>query len=169
MRVLQSKTTKEKLENSKFGIREKSGKVFKYMAYGNMHHVEVLKHNETGKYKGAFVTMMEASHRAKGLRSKLNPRGKRQSIVKRNHDGEWQLLMALHINDIVSINVGEGRLFYRVQKLDLGSNRFVLRAHQASTLKDTKDELYVSISQESFDRYSLSLHQINAIGIITDD
>ena len=51
VRVLQSKTTREKLEQSKFGIQDKSGKIFKYMAYGNMHHVEVLKHNETGNIK----------------------------------------------------------------------------------------------------------------------
>ena len=139
------------------------------MAYGNMHHVEVLKHNETGKYKGAFVTMMEASHRAKGIRSKLNPRGERQAIVKRDHGSEWQFLMALHINDLVSVTINKDQIFYRVQKLDSGSNRFVLRAHQASTLKDTKDELYVSISQDNFKRYSLKIHQINAIGIIADD
>ena len=51
VRVLQSKATKEKLEQSKFGIRDKSGKIFKYMAYGNMHHVEVLQHNKTGNIK----------------------------------------------------------------------------------------------------------------------
>jgi len=167
--VLQSKTTKEKLEKSKFGIQDKSGKIFKYMSYGNMHHVEVVRHINTGKYKGVFITMMEASHRAKGIRSKLNPKGEKQAIIKMDHGSEWEFLMALHINDIVSIDGRESQLFYRVQKLDSGSNWFVLRAHQASTLKDAKDELYLSISQDNFKRYSLKTHQINAIGIIADD
>jgi len=169
VRVLQSKTTKEKLEKSKFGIQDKSGKIFKYMSYGNMHHVEVVRNINTGKYQGVFITMMEASHRAKGIRSKLNPKGEKQAIIKRDHGSEWVFLMALHINDIVSIDGGEGQFFYRVQKLDSGSNRLVLRAHQASTLQDTKDELFLSISQDNFKRYSLKTHQINAIGIITDD
>ena len=169
VRVLQSKTTREKLEQSKFGIQDKSGKIFKYMAYGNMHHVEVLQHNKTGKYKGLFVTMMEASHRAKGIRSKLNPRGEKQAIVKRDHGSEWNLLMALHINDLVSITIDEGQIFYRIQKLDSAGNRFVLRAHQASTLKDTKDELTISINEDSFNRRGLKAHQINAIGMIADD
>ena len=169
VRVLQSKATKEKLEQSKFGIRDKSGKIFKYMAYGNTHHVEVLQHNKTGKYKGAFVTMMEASHRAKGIRSKLNPEGETQAIIKRDHGSEWSFKMALHRNDIVSISSGKDRIYYRVQKLDSTNNRFVLRTNHASTLNNKKDELVISINQESFDRCSLSLHQINVIGIITDD
>ena len=167
--MLQSKTTKEKLEKSKFGIQDKSGKIFKYMSYGNMHHVEVVRNINTGKYQGVFITMMEASHRAKGIRSKLNPKGEKQAIIKRDHGSEWVFLMALHINDIVSIDGRESQLFYRVQKLDSGSNRLVLRAHQASTLQDTKDELFLSISQDNFKRYSLKTHQINAIGIIADD
>ena len=77
--------------------------------------------------------------------------------------------MALHINDLVSVTINKDQIFYRVQKLESGGNRFVLRAHQASTLKYSKDELYVSISQDSFKRYSLKEHQINAIGIIADD
>ena len=139
------------------------------MAYGNMHHVEVVQHNETGKYKGAFVTMMEASHRAKGIRSKLNPEGEAQAIVKRDHGSEWKFVMALHINDIVSIDNGEGQLFYRVQKLDSANNRFYLRAHQASTLNNKEDALAVTINQENFGRHSLKVHQINAIGIFADD
>ena len=59
------------------------------MAYGNMHHVEVVRHIDTGKYKGVFITMMEASHRAKGIRGKLNPKGEKQAIIKRDHGSEW--------------------------------------------------------------------------------
>ncbi len=89
VRVLQSKTTKIKLEQNKFGVKDKAGNVFKYMSYGNMHHVEILQHKDTGKYKGEFVTMMQASHRAKGIQSMLNPEGQKQAIVKTSH-GAWR-------------------------------------------------------------------------------
>jgi len=113
--------------------------------------------------------MMEASHRAKGIRSKLNPKGEIQAIIKRDHGSEWSFKMALHRNDIVSISSGKDQIYYRVQTLDSAANRFFLRANQASTLKNKEDALTVMINQESFERLSLKVHQINAIGIITDD
>jgi len=169
VRVLQSKTTLKKLEQNKVGIKDKSGAVFKYMSYGNMHHVEIIQHKETGKYKGEFVTMMQASHRAKGIQSKLNPEGRKQPMVKTQHDGDWRFIMALHINDLVSVNSGNGIRYYRVQKIDSGSNRFVLRSGEASTLKNKEQELYISISYESFNKYGIQKCNINAIGIISND
>lgn len=170
VRVLQSKTTKEKLENNKFGVKDQTGKVFKYLSYGNMHHVEIVQHKVTGKYKGEFVTMMQASHRAKGIQSQLNPEGGKQTIIKSDHGTDWQFVIALHINDLVSIADEQGeRAYYRVQKLDYGSNRFVLREHRASTLANKQEELYVSVNRESFERYKLQHHKINAIGIVLDD
>lgn len=61
VRILQSKTTRAKLEKSKFGVKDKQGKVFKWLAYGNLHHVEILREVASGKYEGKFVTMMEVS------------------------------------------------------------------------------------------------------------
>jgi len=170
VRVLQSKKTQKELEKSKFGIKDKSGRVFKYMSFGNMHHVEIIKNIETGKYKGEFVTMMQASHRAKGIQSKLNIEGQKQAIAKKDHGDDWQFIMALHINDLVSVGSKKNeRIFYRVQKLDSGSNRFILRKNRASTLQNKDEELYVSTNYESFKKYDLKLHKINVLGIITDD
>jgi hypothetical protein len=74
VRVLQSKikTTKKNtaediLQQTKFGVKDKSGKVFKYMSYGNNHHAEIIQNIETGKIRAEFVTMMEASNRVKGI------------------------------------------------------------------------------------------------------
>jgi hypothetical protein len=139
------------------------------MTYGNIHHIEVVQHNKTGDYKGIFVNMMEASHRAKGIQSNLNPRGERQAIIKRDHGHEWQFLMALHRRDIVSIDSGEGQKFYCVEKLSPSRNEFTLRAHQASTKNNKEEELSVRVNKESFTRHSIKVHQINAIGIIADD
>ncbi|MDC9727486.1 MAG: type II CRISPR RNA-guided endonuclease Cas9, partial [Candidatus Thioglobus sp.] len=110
VRVLQSKTNEKKLENTKFGVRDKTGKIFKYMSFGNTHHVEIIKNSKTGKIKGEFVTTMLASHRAKGINMPKQP------IIKTNHGEDWEFIMALHINDTVSIEQDDGeRVFYRVQ------------------------------------------------------
>ncbi|MEO1943006.1 MAG: type II CRISPR RNA-guided endonuclease Cas9, partial [Candidatus Thioglobus sp.] len=167
VRVLQSKTTLKKLEQNKVGIKDKSGKVFKYMSYGNMHHVEIIQHKETGKYKGEFVTMMQASHRAKGIQSNLNPNGLKQPLVKTQHGDDWQFIMALHINDLVSVVADNGeRGFYRVQKLEAPSG-LTLRLNVASTLDNKNEGLRLSIStlmMKDFKQY-----RMNSIGIITDD
>ncbi|SFV87985.1 hypothetical protein MNB_SUP05-SYMBIONT-5-462 [hydrothermal vent metagenome] len=170
VRVLQSKikitkkqTAEDVLQQTKFGVKDKSGKIFKYMSYGNTHHVEIIKNTKTEKVKGKFVTMMEASHRAKGINMPKQP------IIKVNHGDEWEFLMALHINDTVSVEQDDERVFYRVQKLDVGSKRFVLRLNTASTLSNKDEELYIGISEENFDKYQIKLHKINAIGGLIDD
>jgi CRISPR-associated endonuclease Csn1 len=128
VRVLQSKTTLKKLEQAKFGVRDRSGDIFKWMAYGNMHHVEIIQDKKTEKYQGVFVTMMEASHRAKGIKSHLNPSGWKQSIVRTDHGEEYNFTMALHINDLVSVLKNESeREFYRIQVLDKDGGRLELR------------------------------------------
>jgi len=170
VRVLQSKTTVKKLEENKVGIKDKAGNVFKYMSYGNMHHVEILQNKETSKYRGEFVTMMQASHRAKGIQSRLNLDGRKKPLVQTLHGDDWVFVMALHINDLVSrLTEGGDRMFYRVQKLDAGGKRFILREHHASTLQNKDEELYVSINLDQFTGYGLKRHQMNAIGVIADD
>ncbi len=174
VRVLQSsiRTTKNKtaeaiLSQNKFGVKDKSGNIFKWMAYGNMHHVEIIQHKETGKYQGEFVTMMQASHRARGIKSILNPEGGKQPIIKRNHSDDWKFIMALHINDLVSVlDENNNRIFYRVQVLDRDGGRLELRLHSASTLANKSEHLRKSVS--ALINMKLKKHRINAIGIIND-
>jgi CRISPR-associated endonuclease Csn1 len=159
VRVLQSKTTLAKLEKSKFGARDKQGKVFKWLAYGNLHHVEIIKHKETGSYSGQFVTMMEASHRVKGINMP------RQPIIKTDHGADYEFVMALHINDLVSVGKDGQMVFYRVQVLDSANKRISMRLHTASTLKNNIETL---LDRESTIPALMSLglrkHSINAIG-----
>jgi len=167
VRVLQSKTTLKKLEQNKVGIKDKEGNVFKYMSYGNMHHVEIIANKKTGKYKGEFVTMMQASHRAKGIQSKLNPEGRKQPLVYTQHGNEWQFVMSLHINDLVSLASTNGeRVFYRVQKLEAPSG-LTLRLNTASTLGNKNESIRSSIS--SLMHGGLLRHQMNAIGVLSGD
>jgi len=161
IKTTKNKTAKDILNQSKFGVKDKSGKVFKYMSYGNTHHVEIIQNTKTGKIKGEFVTMMQASHRAKGINIPKQP------IIKTNHGGEWEFLMALHINDTVSIEKDGGeRVFYRVQKLDV-SGGLTLRLNTASTISNKKEEIRTSISS-LFKEY-IAKHKVNAIGGLIDD
>ena len=67
VRVLQSKTSLNKLENSKFAVRDRQGKAFKWVAYGNIHHVEVVRNSQNEKVSSVFLTMMEAAKRVNEL------------------------------------------------------------------------------------------------------
>ncbi len=63
-------------------------------------------YKETGQYKSELVTMMQASHRARGIQSTFNPEGLRQAITKMDHGDKWHFVMVLHKNDLVSIGRG---------------------------------------------------------------
>ena len=173
VRVLQSPTTQTKLEQNKFGVKGKSGNVFRWMSYGNTHHVEIIKNKETGKYKGEFVTMMQASHRARGIKSALNPNGNRRPIVKKKHGDEWQFIMALHINDTVSIKKDNSeRIFYRIQQLNFANKIIQLTIHSDAhkAIKIPKNStMFIAVSSLMSDKYKLIKHRINAIGILVDD
>jgi CRISPR-associated endonuclease Csn1 len=170
VRVLQSKikTTKKQtaedvLQQTKFGVKDKSGKIFKYMSYGNTHHVEIIQNIETNKIEGKFVTMMEASHRVKGINRDKQP------IVKINHGDKWEFLMALHANDTVSIEKDNGeRIFYRVQKMGAISAKLTLRLNIASTISNKNEEVEASIST-IFEQNAIRVHRVNAIGRLMDD
>jgi CRISPR-associated endonuclease Csn1 len=158
-----NKTAEDILQQSKFGVKDKSGKIFKYMSYGNTHHVEIIRNVKTGKIKGAFVTMLEASHRVKGINLPKQP------MIKTNHGDEWEFLMALHINNTVSIGKENSeRIFYRVQKINM-TGTVTLRLNTASTLENKVEKLSIVINKENFDRYEIKLHKLNAIGGLIDD
>ena len=159
VRIRQSKTTLKKLQSTKFGARNKEGDVFKWLAYGNLHHVEIIKDIRSGKYVGIFVTMMKAHRRAKGIRQPKEP------IIREDHGEAYEFIMALHINDLVSIERAGNRTFYRLQKFITENNALTLRLHTASTLNEINETLP---SREStipaLMASKLQKHHINAIG-----
>jgi len=158
VRVLQSKTTLDKLEKHKFAVRDRQGKAFKWLAYGNLHHVEIVRDRQSEKVSGVFVTMMEAANRAKGIRIP------KQTPVQTNHGPQTEFLMALHINDLVSMMQDGERKFYRVQKLDSGINMVMFRLHTASTLDDRNQELHLTINKQLISQWNLQIEKVNAIG-----
>jgi len=158
VRVLQSKTTLNKLGNSKFAVRDRQGKAFKWVAYGNMHHLEIVQDIQNEKVSGVFVTMMEAAKRAKGI--VIN----KQPLVQTDHGAQIEFLMALHINDLVSLEVEGKRKFYRVQTLESETNRVMLRLHTASNLDNPSQKLHLTINNELLSKWHLKIEKINAIG-----
>lgn len=159
VRILQSKTTLEKLQKTKFGVRNRQGEVFKWLTYGNLHHVEILRDKASGKFYGEFVTMMEASRRAKGIGMAKQP------IVRAEHGESVEFVMALHINDMVSLDVAEKRIYYRIQVLDSPNKRLKLRLHTAATLGNEIETLPDGSSTiPALMKANLVLHQVNSIG-----
>ncbi len=162
VRMRQAATTRSKLEKSKFGIRNNEGEIFRWMAYGNIHHVEIVFDKKPKKYKGIFVTAMEAAHRARGIK------GSKRSIIQTDHGAGVIFMFALHINDLVSIEEDGQRKLYRVQKLASMSQQLQLRLHTAALIGNSNEEILKSVST-LMAAYKLQLHSINAIGKLQDD
>ena len=161
VRVWQSKTSElDKLRETKFGVRDRQGNVFKWMAYGNNHHVEIIRHRENGKYKSIFVTAMEAARRARGINGSKGP------VVQAGHGEEYEFVMALHINDIVSVMENGKKDFYRVQKIE--SERVTLRLHTAATIKNKAEGIRKSVST-LMGGYAMQKCLVNAIGKVRHD
>ena len=148
------------LKKTKFGVRDRQGKVFKWMAYGNFHHIEILRNHKSGSYRGIFVTVMGAAQRARGIN------GPKRPIVQTDHGEEYEFIMALHINDAVSVMANGRREFYRVQYIEQG--KIMLRLHTAATIKNKGEGIRKSVST-LMQEYSLEKHQVNAIGKLRND
>ena len=158
VRVLQSKTSLEDLAENKFPIRNSEGEAFKWYAYGNTHHVEILKHKtRADTYKGCFVTAMEASQRVR------KRKGERQQMYQKDHGPDWEFVMALHINDLVNISVDGAEEIYRVQKLQMISKQVTLRLHTAATI-DNKNEGITKTVNPLMKNHNMRLISVNAIG-----
>jgi CRISPR-associated endonuclease Csn1 len=158
VRIAQSKTTKDKLAKTKFPVYDRQGQVFKWLTYGNLHHVEIVRDRVNGCYQGIFVTMMEACRRARGIGME------KQAIIQADHGNDKELVMALHINDLVIANHDGIEKIYRVQKLESDSSRVTLRLHTAATLSRKEEEIRFTINKVSFEKYAFKRLQVNAIG-----
>lgn len=158
VRIAQSKTTLKKLADTKFGVKNNQGEIFKWMAYGNTHHVEVLRDIKTQKITAKFVTVMQAAQRAKGIGQAKAP------IIQRDHGADIKLLMALHINDLVNIRAGEKKGIYRVQKLGMGGNHMRLRLHKAANLNNKEEVIDFRFNHDNFEKYAPEKLHVNVLG-----
>ncbi len=172
VRVLQSKITEKKLEQSKFGVKDSQGNIFKWMPFGNIHHVEILKDKKTGDYSGVFITMMEAHRRAMtGTKSAQKKGVLFEAVIQKKHGKKLQFVMAVHKNDMVSIIKNEKQKFYRVQNLESPPNkRIILRLHTAAKVDNPSETLLHRESTiPALMKQNLQLHRTNVLGKIIDD
>lgn len=158
VRILQSKTTLEGLAKDKLGIKNERGEVFKWMTYGNMHHVEIFRHCQTGKIKPIFVNAMEAYQRVVW---------RKNQAISTHLDDDHEFCFALHKNDVVRVTLSADDLphYYRVQKIEGGG--LTLRLHTASTLDNDDHKMRKSISV-LMQKNAMELMRVNAIGKLTD-
>lgn len=136
-----------------------NGKVVRLHPFGNNHHVEIVRDKNTGRHKGIFVNTWQAAQRI---------RGDKLPLVQRDHGPDADFVMALHINDMVSVNRDGRTLNYRVQKLDPTGNRLALRLHTAATLDNLDEGLLVSIQRLVAD-YQVKPLKLNVLGHSLDD
>jgi CRISPR-associated endonuclease Csn1 len=144
-----NKTAEDILAESKKGIIDKNGDIFKYHSFGNINHVEIIK--EGDKYRGEFITTDEAS--------RLKPD---HINANKNENFMYHLVS----NDTVSLPV-EGtdeRIFYRVQKLNRGGKSILLRELNESTIENKDKERTLAISKIK----DLKKHRIGRLGIILE-
>jgi len=136
-----------------------------------MHHVEILKDKETGKFSGMFIPMMEAHRRAMTGTDSAKKRGVVfEPIVKKDHGQKRTFIMALHRNDIVSLRKNGRREYYRVQKFKSLNKQIILRLHTAATIKNDSDTFLARESTiPALMKNHLKLHKVNTIGKILND
>lgn len=140
--------------NSYLTIRDKNGRIRKLYPYGSNHHVEIVRDKASGKVRGIFVNMWEAAQRAHRYH---------QPMVQRDHGPDTEFLMALHINDMVTIESDGQHKVYRVQNLDPGGKRLMLRSQIAATLDNKEQGLLISILK-LVDGYKAKPLNINILG-----
>lgn len=108
--------------------------------------------------------MMEAAYRARGIN------GAKRPIVETQHGKDYEFVMALHINDLVSIQKDKTNKIYRIQKIDQQGKHLKLRLHTAAEINNPTETL---LDREStipaLMQYELKPLKINAIGKSLDD
>jgi len=173
VRVFQSTQikTRKKLEREKFGKRDKSGKIFKWYSYGNIHHIEVFRNIDTHKVEGRFITMMEAHRRAMtGTKNARKRRVKPEPVISKDLGASCEFLMPVHKHSIVELVVDGQQGFYYVKSLGQISQgkqpRLTLMPHIVAVGSEGK----VSDSIENLvSKNNMKLRKVNAIGKLIDD
>jgi CRISPR-associated endonuclease Csn1 len=142
------------LADDQLPVRDSAGRAFRYMVYGNTHHVEVFRHRPTGRIKTRFVTMFEAARRARAVNGAKCP------IMNVAWDDDHEFITALAINDMVRLKGGG---IYRVQKLEKDSSRLALRWHSDATTEKNDNLVRMSVST-LFDEHGLEKVAIDRLG-----
>ena len=151
VRVRQSKTTAAKLAQDKFGVTDKTGKVFKWHSYGNVHRVDVFRDEETGGLDSKLVTVMEAK------KERLNHQLDEISA-------ENKLIFSLYKNDGVSMVLDGEEGIFRLQKISFTNGTVQFISNLAAKSIDKKDTKKLTLNAENLKLYNLKKLKINILG-----
>ena len=136
-------------------------KVLRILPYGNNHHVEIIRNCENEKYKGRFVTTMEAAKRLRRLK---------QPVIQRDHGKDWEYITYLCINDIVSIEESGKRNFYRVKKFDQSNERVSLVLHNDASPKNKSEKnRRVSVLMRDFKMEKESVDSLGYLSLLNKE
>ena len=103
--------------------------------------------------------MMEVAIRAKGVGAE------KQLAVKKNHGESYEFIMALHINDLVTMKDSEAIKYYRVQKLSPSLNKIMFRETQCRHTRKTPNKKNIYTLMDSLlKEYELRNIKINSLG-----
>ncbi|CAN5278851.1 hypothetical protein BH10ACI1_BH10ACI1_31490 [soil metagenome] len=121
------------------GIKDESGKPYKYYALGGNHHVEIFENPATEERKAVLVPRFKA---AQNVRDSIQ-KGNAPSPVSRNLGENWQFLFSLCPNDYIEFLGDDRKLrIYRIQKMS-GGKRTVVTARP---LEDARSEYIAGVS-----------------------
>lgn len=152
VRILSAKTTVDKLEATRMGIKNANGDVFKWHTFGNTHHVSISKQLSTDKYLSDFVTMFEAAQRKN-----------QQQCMHKQGDVENQIICHLHANDTVSINIDGSERLFRVTVLDMVDNRLTLLPIEVSGTTDGKIRKSINVLMEKMKMKKVTINVLGKI------
>lgn len=145
------------------GIKDESGKPYKYYALGGNHHVEIFENPATEERQAVLVPRFKAAQNVRESVRKENA----PSAVSRNLGENWQFLFSLCPNDYIEFLGDDGKLhIYRIQKMSGGQTTVVT----ARPLEDARSEyisgISLNIQGKGFNKINRKL-QVDPLGHLT--
>lgn len=112
------------------GIKDESGKEYKYYPLAGNHHVDIYQNIDTGERRAELVPRFYAAQR---------------DWKPKDMDAEWQKLFSLCANDYVEFLGDDGELrLFRVQKMSGGGNVVII----ARPLEDARSEYVAGVVKQ---------------------
>ena len=153
VRVRQSNTTAAKLARDKFGVSDKTGKVFKWHSYGNVHRVDVLEDKTHGVLSARFVSVMDAKHETFNFPPQFENANKR-------------LVSSIYKNDAIALGSDDERKIYRLKLFKQTNSQAALILNAVAGAGDSASVVLMTLNDKNLNHYQLEKLRINILGKI---
>jgi CRISPR-associated endonuclease Csn1 len=142
------------------GIKDETGKPYKYYALGGNHHVEIFENPATEERKAVLVPRFKA---AQNVRESIK-KGNAPSPVSHNLGENWQFLFSLCPNDYIEFLGDDGKLrIYRVQKMSGGGKVVMIALPLTEARSEYVSGVSLTIQGKAFKKIIRKL-QVNPLG-----